>query len=64
MRTRIALAALLACAQTASAQRPNEGEDESAALVAEGRDALKSGDLDDAAKALDWGLVHAIEPPR
>jgi len=62
MRTRIALAALLACAQTASAQRPNEGEDESAALVAEGREALKNGDLEDAAKALDQAL--ALNPRR
>src|SRR5687767_8921411 len=46
----------------AHAQRPNEGEDESAALVAEGRAALKTGALDDAAKALDQAI--ALNPRR
>lgn len=56
---------LLAAALTATtlggapafAQRPNQGEDESAALVAEGRAALRRGKLDDAASALDQALV-------
>ena len=46
------LAIVLALAIPAHAQRPNQAEDESAALVAEGRDALKRGDLADADKAL------------
>jgi tetratricopeptide (TPR) repeat protein len=41
----------------AYAQRPNEGEDESSALVKEGREALKRGDLDDAGKALDQAIT-------
>lgn len=62
MRTRWILAAVLACATPALAQRPNQGEDESAALVAEGRAALKQGALDDAAKALDQAI--ALNPRR
>ena len=46
----------------AFAQRPNQGEDESAAFVEEGRTALKRGKLDDAAKALDQAL--ALNPRR
>ncbi|MDX2092318.1 MAG: tetratricopeptide repeat protein [Kofleriaceae bacterium] len=59
--TRFVLAVLLA-STPALAQRPNEGEDESAALVAEGRAALKNGELDDAAKAFDQAL--ALNPRR
>ncbi len=62
MRTRWILAAVLACATPALAQRPNQGEDESAALVAEGRAALKKGALDDAAKALDQAI--SLNPRR
>jgi tetratricopeptide (TPR) repeat protein len=63
MRTRwILAAAVLACATPALAQRPNQGEDESAALVDEGRTALKKGALDDAAKALDQAI--ALNPRR
>jgi tetratricopeptide (TPR) repeat protein len=46
----------LACA-VAFAQRPNQGEDESAGFVREGRAALRRGELDDAARALDQALV-------
>lgn len=44
------------------AQRPSSGEDESAALVGEGRAALKRHALDDAAKALDQAI--ALNPRR
>lgn len=53
---------VLALAATAHAQRPNEGEDESAAFVNEGRAALKEQKLDDAAKALDQAI--ALNPRR
>jgi Tfp pilus assembly protein PilF len=60
-----ALAALMVVASagagTASAQR-ERGEDESAALVEEGRRALKDGELDDAARALDQAI--ALNPRR
>lgn len=49
-------------ASTALAQRPTRGEDESAALVDEGRAALKNGALDDAGKALDQAI--ALNPRR
>lgn len=62
MRTRWLVVAVLACATPALAQRPNQGEDESAALVDEGRAALKKGALDDAAKALDQAI--ALNPRR
>ncbi len=62
MRTRWLVVAVLACAAPALAQRPNQGEDESAALVDEGRAALKKGALDDAAKALDQAI--ALNPRR
>lgn len=63
MRTRWLVAvSLLVAAVPAFAQRPNQGEDESAALVAEGRAALKKGALDDAAKALDQAL--SLNPRR
>lgn len=41
----------------AYAQRPNQGEDESAAFVEEGRAALRAGKLDDAGKALDQAIT-------
>src|SRR5205085_10198161 len=44
------------------AQRPGQGEDDSAALVDEGRAALKRGNLDGAAKALDQAI--ALNPRR
>ncbi|MEO8704819.1 MAG: tetratricopeptide repeat protein, partial [Kofleriaceae bacterium] len=49
-------------AGAARAQRPGQGDDESAALVDEGRAALRNGKLDDAAKALDQAL--ALNPRR
>jgi tetratricopeptide (TPR) repeat protein len=52
---------VLACG-VAFAQRPNQGEDESAAFVQEGRAALRKGKLDDAARALDQAL--ALNPRR
>lgn len=55
-------ASVLASAAPASAQRANQGEDESAALVDEGRTALKKGELDNAAKALDQAI--ALNPRR
>jgi cytochrome c-type biogenesis protein CcmH/NrfG len=58
---RVVLAVSLALG-TAHAQRPGQGDDESAALVDEGRAALKQGKLDDAAKALDQAL--ALNPRR
>ncbi len=63
-RTTIALlvVSLLASAAPALAQRPNQGEDESAALVDEGRTALKKGELDQAANALDQAI--ALNPRR
>jgi tetratricopeptide (TPR) repeat protein len=57
----IALALVVAPAP-ARAQRPNQGEDESAAFVDEGRAALRRGELDDAAKSLDQAL--ALNPRR
>lgn len=56
------LCATVAVAVPAYAQRPNQGEDESAALVSEGRAALKRGKLDDAASALDQAI--ALNPRR
>jgi tetratricopeptide (TPR) repeat protein len=46
----------------AHAQRPNQGEDESAAFVEEGRAALRANKLDDAAKALDQAI--SLNPRR
>jgi len=46
----------------AFAQRPNQAEDESAGFVDEGRTALRRGELDDAAKALDQAI--ALNPRR
>ncbi|MBA3465052.1 MAG: tetratricopeptide repeat protein [Deltaproteobacteria bacterium] len=56
------LAAICLLAAPAAAQRPNQGEDESAALVDEGRAALRAGKLDNAAKALDQAI--ALNPRR
>ncbi len=55
-------ATLLAAVAPASAQRPREGEDESAALVEEGRLALRAGQLDAASRALDQAI--ALNPRR
>jgi tetratricopeptide (TPR) repeat protein len=46
----------------ALAQRPSQGEDESAAFVQQGRTALRKGELDAAARALDQAL--ALNPRR
>lgn len=63
MRTSsLVFTAILLAAVPAIAQRPNQAEDESAALVDEGRAALKKGALDDAAKALDQAI--ALNPRR
>jgi tetratricopeptide (TPR) repeat protein len=56
MRTS-AIVVLLAIASPVLAQRPNQGEDESATFVEEGRAALRRGDLGDAAKALDQAIT-------
>jgi tetratricopeptide (TPR) repeat protein len=53
---------VLLLAASAHAQRPNQGEDESAAFVEEGRTALKNGQLDEAGKALDQAI--ALNPRR
>ena len=53
---------VVAAVATAHAQRPNQGEDESAAFVNEGRADLRKGHLDDAAKALDQAI--ALNPRR
>ena len=55
-------ASIVSSAAPALAQRPNQGEDESAALVDEGRTALKKGELDQAANALDQAI--ALNPRR
>lgn len=54
--------ALAAGAAPAAAQRPGQGEDESAALVEEGRRLLKRRDHDAAARALDQAI--ALNPRR
>jgi tetratricopeptide (TPR) repeat protein len=56
------LISLLLASLPARAQRVTQGEDESAALVDEGRRELKRGKLDDAAKALDQAI--ALNPRR
>ena len=64
-RSAIRTSALLVLAMLATpvfAQRPGQGEDDSAALVDEGRAALKKGNLDRAAKALDQAI--ALNPRR
>ncbi len=58
----LAIAISIAVGSLAHAQRPTKGEDDSAALVGEGRDALRRGELDQAAKALDQAL--ALNPRR
>src|SRR5258706_15786912 len=58
----IAVFLLWLAAGPAHAQRPNQGDDESAALVDEGRTALKKNKLDAAAKALDQAI--ALNPRR
>ncbi|MBL9020459.1 MAG: tetratricopeptide repeat protein [Myxococcales bacterium] len=58
----ILFAAILAAAAPVVAQPLHQAEDESAALVAEGREALKQGELADAAKALDQAI--ALNPRR
>lgn len=65
IRTELLLALVAAASLvtgTAHAQRPNQGDDESAALIDEGRTALKNNKLDDAAKALDQAI--ALNPRR
>src|SRR6266481_3883255 len=59
--TTTSLIVMLAVA-SAHAQRPNQGEDESAAFVEEGRADLRRGELDDAARALDQAI--ALNPRR
>lgn len=59
--TATSLILCLACG-VALAQRPSQGEDESAAFVQEGRAALRRGELDGAARALDQAL--ALNPRR
>lgn len=63
--SRLAIATSLALAMLAApayAQRANQGEDESAALVNVGRAALRANNLDEAAKALDQAI--ALNPRR
>ena len=59
---KLALLALVIAAAPAFAQRVNQGDDESATFVEEGRVALKKGELDNAAKALDQAI--ALNPRR
>jgi tetratricopeptide (TPR) repeat protein len=61
-RSAIAISLVCALAATAAAQRPTQGEDESAAFVDEGRAALRRGELDDAARSLDQAI--ALNPRR
>src|SRR3984885_15182933 len=58
--TSVAIA--LAMAAPARAQRPNQAEGESVALVEEGRGALRHNELDEATKALDQAI--ALNPRR
>ncbi|HET9991464.1 MAG TPA: tetratricopeptide repeat protein, partial [Kofleriaceae bacterium] len=58
----VALLAVVVGSGPALAQRPNQAEDESAGFVDEGRTALRHGDLDDAARALDQAI--ALNPRR
>jgi tetratricopeptide (TPR) repeat protein len=62
IRTSALVVALALWAVPAGAQRANQGDDDSAALVIEGRAALKGGALDSAAKALDQAI--ALNPRR
>jgi tetratricopeptide (TPR) repeat protein len=61
-RSAIAISLVCAFAATAAAQRPNQGEDESAAFVEQGRTALRRGELDDAARSFDQAL--SLNPRR
>jgi tetratricopeptide (TPR) repeat protein len=58
----LAIVIVLALPAPVLAQRPGQGEDESAAFVEVGRAALKKGELGDAARALDQAL--ALNPRR
>jgi tetratricopeptide (TPR) repeat protein len=58
----IVISAFLLAAAPAAAQRPNQGDDESAELVAEGRSLLREGNYDGAGKALDQAI--ALNPRR
>ena len=59
MRSSLLAIALLA---TVAHAQPTKGEDESAALIEDGRASLKKGELGDAAKALDQAI--ALNPRR
>jgi len=61
MKTRIVLGLVCAVGALAQAQ-PNQGDDESAAFVDEGRASLRDGKLEDAARSLDQAL--ALNPRR
>ena len=60
--SKLAMTLLCVLGGIASAQRPNQVEDESSAFVEEGRAALRKGKLEDAAKSLDQAL--ALNPRR
>jgi len=62
MRTSALAIVLALCSGTALAQRRAQGDDDSIALVNEGRAALRRGALDDAARALD--LAISLNPLR
>src|SRR4051812_42815924 len=62
IRTSALVVALALWRAPVHAQQPSPGDDESAALVGEGRAALKRGALDHAAKALDQAI--ALNPRR
>jgi tetratricopeptide (TPR) repeat protein len=56
-KSAIAISILVALVAPAAAQRPNQGEDESAAFVEQGRVALRAGKLDEAGRSLDQALT-------
>ncbi len=60
--TSLAVALVAVLSTSAFAQRPNQAEDDSAALVEEGRADLRAGKLDAAAKALDQAI--SLNPRR
>ncbi len=60
--TSLAIALVVASSTATFAQRANQAEDDSAALVEEGRSDLKENKLDDAAKALDQAI--SLNPRR
>src|SRR5260370_23633024 len=62
-RAQLALTIALALAAPAYAQRPEKGEDESAALVDEGRAAFRANHLDAAANALAQSIALNPRPP-